>query len=228
MKHLCFAADFVSFKGGGNFILSCNNFNVNDGSGAQTTFTIQNQNLEEIKTFWSRTINRKSIYTMDDLIQALHKFQAYNGKIFFANGKKGFYFEVYDANGTSINVIRRDYEKIRIPDELKKQKIDKFKNIPSVKRTWPISGKRWKFVFPEFFPPVQDFRVVDDLIYVKTYKMVKEKVEFVILDLNGNLKGKCFLPNVENKLWDIRDHRFFFLVENEEDDVWELHAEDIK
>ena len=70
--------------------------------------------------------------------------------------------------------------------------------------------------------------MVDDKIFILTFKEKDDKAEFLILSLKGKLLQKVFLPLKKISVVDyypytIDDGRFFQLIENQETENWELH-----
>jgi hypothetical protein len=66
----------------------------------------------------------------------------------------------------------------------------------------------------------------------------ENKSEYVVMDLKGNIIKRVYLPRVENvpymskiigsKLHTIYNDKLYYLQENEEEEKWELHVEEIK
>jgi hypothetical protein len=120
------------------------------------------------------------------------------------------------------------HEKIEIPESVKKEKHKDFINKPAIKKRLHIFKKLYEPVFPEHFPPIWDFRISDRKMYIKTYKTSGGKAEFIILDLNGKLLGKTYLPDIRGSFFDIFGNRFYFLQEDENEIYWELHSTKIQ
>ena len=75
--------------------------------------------------------------------------------------------------------------------------------------------------------------VADKKVYIQTYLKENGKDEFFIYDLNGKFLKRLFLPVVyRNSLkpfpYTIMNNRLYQLIENEDAEVWELHAEKIE
>jgi hypothetical protein len=71
---------------------------------------------------------------------------------------------------------------------------------------------------------MQNFIVVDDKIFIKSYARNRDdEVEFIILDLKGNLIKKKYIPDVKHNHYAIKNNTFYFLKENEEEEIWELY-----
>jgi hypothetical protein len=74
--------------------------------------------------------------------------------------------------------------------------------------------------------------------YVQTYKAKENKEEYVIMDLKGNIIKRVYIQKFDNvtltgkmlgtKLHTIYNDKLYYLVENEDEEEWELHVEEIK
>ena len=83
------------------------------------------------------------------------------------------------------------------------------------------------------YPPIRDIQIVDDHIYVLTFKKEGDLWELIKLDLKGNEKGKKFIPlsDYEYFTWypifySIYKNKVYTLVEDTVDEVWKIHVTD--
>lgn len=150
-------------------------------------------------------------------------------KFSVADTRKGCYFEVFSENGSKLYTINKKVEKIRLTEAYKKRRLESFKKFTGP--MWESINKR-TFVFPEFFPSILTFLIKDGKIYVSTYNRKNNKTEFIVLDLQGNILKKTFIPV---KLvyqgipgFTISKGKFYQIIDNEDTEVWELHIHDIK
>ncbi len=193
----------------------------------KTDFNLLNSNLKTIKTINSVKNPQPSPLTKIKtyLVEPLNKFQCFDNKIYLvSSNQEGIFFTVFDNQGTLVKTIRRDSERIIIPEAYKIKKFDEFKSIPAVKKRWQGLSRLYDYTFPKYFPAIEDFRVTDGKIYIKTYKSLKSNVEYLVLDLDGKLLGKYFLPDIQEKFYDIKNNYFYYLQEDEEAETWEIHA----
>ncbi|MCK5005188.1 MAG: hypothetical protein KAS21_08875 [Candidatus Aminicenantes bacterium] len=79
-----------------------------------------------------------------------------------------------------------------------------------------------EFIFPEYLPEINDLNGDSNKIYVTTFREMNEKSEIIVLDLNGNIIKTCYVPKAS--LSNIQKGKFYYLVDKEEDEVWELHS----
>jgi hypothetical protein len=156
---------------------------------------------------------------------------------------KGFIIEVFDFKGQKLYQIERKYEKIKITDEDKNNIIENFKNDPHIQRQakqlggWDALKKTIRFDFPDFFPPIQNFEISNNKIYIQTFKTRDKGEEYIIMDMKGNIQKTVFIPGFKKpsvmskllgvKLSTIKNDKIYYLEENEEEE-WELHVEEIK
>ena len=90
--------------------------------------------------------------------------------------------------------------------------------------------KNWNFLFPDYFPAYRDVKFSDDKIYFITYKNVTQKDEVIITDLKGKFLRKTSIPADpydRNKRFSIYKDKVYYLVENEGEEMFELHASDL-
>jgi hypothetical protein len=211
------------------------------------TTNIYNSNLEKInnifktKFFFQVEAGGKKCDALE--IRGL-QFQVFDDKIFFKKGKN-FIIDVFDSSGKMLYRIHHEFEKIKISEADKKRYHDYFKTVQPWKKMYDSLIKK-EIYFPDYFPAIQMFIVADEKIYVMTYKKEKEKSEFVILDLEGKLLKKVFLPFNQSDEWfhysltklasqfsphatfTIKNGKLYQLIENEDEETWELHITDIE
>jgi hypothetical protein len=71
--------------------------------------------------------------------------------------------------------------------------------------------------------------VADDRIYVLTYKMKEGMTECIVMDLKGKEEKRVFVLAPEllgmdfYAKYEIYKGEFYTLLENEDEEVWELH-----
>ncbi|MCP5048357.1 MAG: hypothetical protein GY940_14400 [bacterium] len=147
-------------------------------------------------------------------------YHPYGNKL-FVEGKNDDIL-VFDNSGEKRYTIPPQYEKIRIPETFKKAVIaylrKRFNTIyPRIKR---------HVRFRNYFP-IRSFLVVDDKIYVLTFKNIGEKSEFYVLDLKGTFLEKKMIPFAESEFlcaypYTIDSGVLYQLNENPDTEEWEL------
>lgn len=167
----------------------------------------------------------KQDYTVinDYLGYIIHK-----DKIFVGDSTRGLFVVVFDARGKESNRIHLlGIDKIKVTDQYKKEFMERGKMSPSYK----IVKNMYDIVFPEYFPAFYRFAVDNGKVYFLTYIKENDKREIIIADFNGKMLKRTFVPWVENEAhinFSIEHDKFYYIIENEEEEVWELHMEKIK
>jgi len=165
------------------------------------------------------------------VFKTLILWKTYKDKIYVGDMEKGFYMTVFDHNGKKLYEIKKKYKKIPVTKEIKKEWMNQFDGSRA-----SIIKDRFNFVFPEYFPAYKGFTIANDNIYFFTYKKKNNKNEIVIMDLKGNnqrsvyidIAGVRYVPGIGLKKGTIHNHKFYQLKENIDNELWELHTENIK
>jgi hypothetical protein len=179
-------------------------------------------------------------------------FWVYDDKIFVEESPKGFLIEVFDSNGKKLYQIEKKHEKMKVPEEYKKivenhlkedflhKKVNLFVPFHIMEAGWDGFKKWATLIYPDYLPPMRDIFVDSNKIYIQTFNRRNNKQEYIIMDLKGNIIKKVYLPVVQPstfasemvglglKFYAIDKERFVYLVENEEEEEWEVHIETIK
>lgn len=188
-----------------------------------------------VNFFDPRLKKGKELYRMKAVLQPAGKiellkqpfiYQTYENVVYVA-GKKGFIIDVLDHTGKPVFSINREYEKRKFTPRDEKEARDALRLL--YKQQYEVLKNR--LAFPDYFPGIADFLVIDNKIYVSTWKIEKNNNEFFIFDLKGKLMKRLFIPMVfmmplEPYPYTIKKGTFFQLIETE-DEIWELHADDI-
>lgn len=151
--------------------------------------------------------------------------RTFRDKIFIADNLKGFHITLYNDQGEVIRVIKKEYKKIPVSQEYKDEFIGKFKKLPG----WPEYKKRFEFKFPEYYSPISDFFVDANKIYPLLFTPDPDKKELWVMDFQGKILSKHLVP--VSKYWGrraVKDNIFYYLVDNEETEMIELHAQELK
>jgi hypothetical protein len=164
-----------------------------------------------------------------------------DGKIFVDESPDGFIIEVFDSQGKPLYKIQKEYEKVKVTGDYKDKAMEKFKADPFIKGSggWENLKNIVKPEFPDTLPPIQGIFVSGDKLYVQTYVVTPDnKEEYLVMDLKGNNVKRFYIPHFDNvtilgklmgsNLHTIADDKLYYLLENEEEEEWELHAEPIK
>lgn len=87
--------------------------------------------------------------------------------------------------------------------------------------------------FKDYFPAIQLFLIDNDKIYIPTYRQQKEDYELFIYGTNGKFLKQVYFPLkyidvLQPYPFTIKNNILYQLIENDENEVWELHAVEIK
>jgi hypothetical protein len=138
---------------------------------------------------------------------------------------------VWHEETDKIVLIKLDYEKLKFTAADKKKYLDFFKTDPDLRGNF--ENLKPLMTFPDYYPPIRSFGVGDGKVFVYTYKEKNGKTEFFIFDMNGNLLKTTYLPlkggmtHYQNPYY-FSNGKMYQLVENEEEEEWELHITEIE
>jgi hypothetical protein len=215
------------FPIGNNYVIYFSRFNMD--ADTIMAVSIVDKDFNEINSLFYHIKERKNKIGKEvvRLINSGVDVQCEADKIFLANSHKGFCIEIFESNGNPIGVINKKFPRIKIPEDYKKKRLDDFLKKYSGNQKKKIA-KTIEFDFPEHFPEMRDLIVSGGKIYVKTYATMENKVEYVILDLNGKLLKRVFLPESEYSYSTFFNEKYYFLKENESEEIWELYSVKVK
>ena len=145
-----------------------------------------------------------------------------------ASGEKSI-VTIYNRDGIQQKEIRLPLEPIKITAILKEAIIKPLKEDPEMKAIWNMVEKR--IYFPDKTPGLDYFDVVDGKFIARTYKYRENSVEFVVSDQQGRELQRMFLPNTgrlsNGILFCFYQGHFYYLLENIEEETWELHSKKV-
>jgi len=203
-----------------------------------------NAKMDVIKELCTQEIKKKDKEIIM-VVDSLH-FSVYKDKIYIEKSDKGFLIEILDSNGNKLYEIKKSFPLQEVTGKYKEEIMEHLKMdslIQMVSKTvggWENFKKKSSFNCPEAFPHIQDIIVTNDKIYISTYERKENKEKYIIMDLNGNLVGTPYLQvprkapysvrvlGLDNRLFGIANNKYYYLYENEDEEEWELHAEEIK
>jgi len=157
---------------------------------------------------------------------------AAGGKFFIADSGRGFSIEVYDSGGRHLDSIRHVEKRVKVSDAYKKKVMAAFTvSHRHIVERFGID----RFSFYEYFPAINACRFTAERIYVTTYREKNGLHEVIILDHEGKIRNRIFLPLKSMRIYKnvgevdpycFHDGKLYELIENSEE-VWELHCTDI-
>jgi hypothetical protein len=162
-----------------------------------------------------------------EVLRASFDFRVYEDGIFLT-GKKGFTIDVCDSKGDHQYSITQPYVRRKFTSEdekvireaLKFMLKDLYEQIKN------------NYIFPTHFPEILALEVSEDKLYVITWKVDNENFETFIFDLKGKLLKKTFIQlRLMDKIrpypYVINKGKLYHLVENEDEELWELQISKI-
>ena len=185
---------------------------------------------------------KKEIIMIRDTIH----FAVYKDKIYVEESDKGFLIEVFDSKGNRLYEIKKNIAAPKITEKDKKAIFNNLTEdnlIAVIARReggWDKFAKAGTFTYPAVFPHIRDIKITDDKIYVSTFEQKDNKEKYMIMDLKGNIIGTSYMPvtgqssfsarsiGKDNRFYGIAGNKFYYLVENEDEEMWELHSAEIK
>jgi hypothetical protein len=146
-------------------------------------------------------------------------------------GQEEFGINIFDANGNKVTTITREYKLLKVTEDYKKGVFDSFKTNPDTKQFYEVFKNIIKF--SDYFPGIQFFFVDNQKVYILTYLKKDETYEFFIYNFKGQFLKRLFLPvayldGLRPCPTYIKDNKLYQVIENEEEEVWELHAHPIE
>lgn len=158
-------------------------------------------------------------------------FRLYKDQIFITGEREG-YVLIFDYNGDIKKELKCGLKKLKVRGSDIKRYHDYFRTDPQTKNFY--EAVKAQFKFPSTFPVIRGMDVVDDKLYVNGYQNPDGKTEFAVYDLKGNLlKSKVYLRIPEATARDlypytIKDGKIYQLVDDVDEEIWELHVHDLK
>jgi hypothetical protein len=162
------------------------------------------------------------------LIKNLSLKYAYKKKLFLPTGDG--IVHVFDDHGQEVYTINPGYKKVKVTSELKKKYDDFFKTDVRFRQIYAVSSNQIEF--PDYLPLMKDYRVSDDKVYIISNKQENKKYESFIFDLKGKLLKKTLLHLIDKDILEvypfaIKNGKIYQLIENEDQEEWELHVTEI-
>jgi len=167
-------------------------------------------------SYWHSDAKKIDLMMVKDYVEK----QVYKDRIYIGDTRKGFYFAVFDSAGEKLYEVKKDHKPLKISEEQKAEMIRKDREKPGY--------EKWKnkinYLFPDYFPAYRCIRIADDKMYFVTFLSKNGKDETIVTDLKGNFLGKTVVLS-ELWLFSISRDKLYYLVENEDEDMWELFGD---
>jgi hypothetical protein len=159
---------------------------------------------------------------------AIFSYLPYKDRIYVAAGKEGFVIDVFDLQGKRLYRIEKEYKPLKVPENYREQILQWYQKSSRFKQFFEFFKDR--IFFDSHFPALQSMIVENEKIYVLTYRQKDGLTELIIMDLKGKELGRKYVPVVgmagnlfEFPIHTIDTGNYYTLIENEEEEIWELH-----
>ncbi|MDW7761620.1 MAG: hypothetical protein SCM96_13430 [Acidobacteriota bacterium] len=214
----------AAYRLGDGFVVRDLNF---DEKGTTTTIRLYDRDLKLIKEIGTRTI--PSGLNKTNLVSDYYAPRVVGDQLYVIDAAQDSIVTVFDRNGVQKKEIRLPLEPARMTAALKEAIVKPVKESLRGRISWEEYEKR--LFFPARTPCLDYFEVVDGKFIARTYHFRKDKVEFAVFDLEGRELRRMDLPftgRLSNGiLFCFHQGRYYYLRENPDDDVWELHVEQV-
>jgi len=217
-----------------------------DGSLSSSAIKICDHDFNEIRELHKQKYLRQGNYPNFHWVMGreILFYQVADNKIFVEKSDKGFLIDVYDFDGNKLYEIKKEYKKIPITSQDKKDMIRDMEMDPETQALLKKYGFKWnefsrnfKYEFPAHRPPIKSMEIDNNKIYITTFRTEGNKYENIVMDLKGNVLKTAFIePSAKEwimalllgiKLETIHNDKIYYIQENE-DEEWELLAREIK
>ena len=217
-----------------------------DGSLSTSALKIYDSEFKEVKELYKQKFLQQGAFPnlRFDLGKDFLLYQVADNKIFVEKSDKDFLIDVYDFKGNKLYEIKKEYKKAPISSNDKSLMIKDLEMDPQVQRQLKAFGFKWnefsknfKYDFPDHYPPIKTMDIVNNKIYIKTFKTKDNKIETIIMDLKGKVLKTTFIEPTGKewimalmlgvRLETIHNDKIYYIQESE-DEEWELFVQKIK
>ena len=155
----------------------------------------------------------------------------YKDKIYINSKSDAFRIVAKDVAGKVLSVIEKDYPRIEVPATFREEVLEYFRTNPRFRQLSDFFKQAMEI--RKYYPQIRDIQIVDDHIYVLSFKRKNQLWELRKLGLNGEEKGTVFIPLSRYEVlsfypvfYSVYQDRVYSLVEDEEEEVWRIHVTD--
>lgn len=157
-------------------------------------------------------------------------YYVYREKIFY-DDEDGI-IHVLDSNGKELYSIRHRYERVKVKDIHKKRYLMFWRT--DLRAEYDAFKERLKF--PAAFPPIRNFHIVDNKIYVITYREKDNQCKMLVFALDGKLLKEVFVSLTDINMlipyfynyYTIHKDKLYILRDNQDTEEWELHIDPLE
>jgi hypothetical protein len=196
-----------------------------DEKGATTTIRLYDKDIKLVKEIGSRT--EASNIMKINLVANYFAPRVFGDRLYVIDAAQESIVTVYDRNGVQQKEIRLPLEPVKMTAALREAVTKSIKDGWTGPMRWEDYEKR--LFFPDRTPGLDYFEVLGGQFVARTWKYREDKVEFALFDEQGRELRRLDLPYTgrlsNGILFCFYQGRYFYLRENPQEEVWELHAE---
>lgn len=191
--------------------------------------SLYDANFQKGITIFKEQVPFRPGAAFDPLDQKEPVFYVKYGKI-FVNGRDGV-IHIINPTGKEETAIKYDYGKLEVTQKVKDEIIEFYKTDPRVAMAFESIKKDIKF--SDTFPPVRDYRVANEKVFVFPYYKKEGKFQVYIFDLKGKLLKILPVEMSEKNPLDfypfaVENDKLYQAIEDSDNESWELRVMDIK
>ena len=155
-----------------------------------------------------------------------HKYIVYQDKIYLSGDLDSISIRTFDLQGNPLATVTHHPEKLKLSDAYIKKMKDYYRTSPDWKNFWEYLKQY--LTFPDYFPAVRDFFIDQDMIYIQTFQVKDQQAKWLVFDVQGDLKGKAYLPATnfytdQIPLHGILNSYYYYLEEDIDEEVWKIN-----
>jgi len=149
-------------------------------------------------------------------------------KIFLYRPSSDFRMEIYNREGKLERVISKKMAAVHPGEVHRRRFMEVLIEISGIQKLRRYNRLSWlaKKKLPKVLPPLANFFVKDDVIYVRTHDVTDEKDRYFSMNLQGDILKSFWLPKVPLDACCFYRNRFYYIVDSE--DGYCLMSEEIK
>jgi hypothetical protein len=145
----------------------------------------------------------------------------------FVNDDQGIIHR-FDSEGKEIASVKHQYGTLAVTEDHKNKLFEFYKTQPSTRPYFDMIKPHMKF--PQHFPPLRDYRIDGDKLYVLPYAPKDNKHLFYIFDLKGKAIGTAPAAPAQHSILDLAPYtihkgKIYLLVEDRENESWSLQIQ---
>jgi hypothetical protein len=216
-----------AFKGavyrlGAGYVIRDVNF---DDKGTTTTVRLYDKDFKLVKEIGARKMVPG--FPKLNLVADYYAPRVAGDQIYVIDAAEESIVTVYDRNGDRQKELRLPLAPIKMTAALREAIVKPMREDRDRRMSWADYEKM--LYFPDQTPGLDYFEIFDEKFVTRTYKFRQDLVEFAIFDLQGREIKRLDLPftgRISNGvLFCFYQGRYYYLRENAEEEVWELHSE---